>query len=54
MKLQGNNKKKNEKFLRKLFKKRPKMCLLTVDIKPFRQQMKGKHFTGNEFQRLTV
>ena len=35
MKLPGYDEEKNEKLLRKLFKKRPKMCLLTVDIKTF-------------------
>ena len=30
------------------------MCQLTVDIKPFRQQIKGKRIDDKEFQRLTV
>ena len=54
MKLQGSDEIKNERRLRKLFKERPKMCLLTVDIKPFRQYIKGKRVDGKEFQRLTV
>ena len=36
MKLQGNDEEKNEKLWRKLFKKNPKMCQLTLDLKPFR------------------
>ena len=39
---------------KRMFKKRPKMCLLTVDIKPFRQYIKGKRFAEKEFQRVTV
>ena len=36
MKLQRNDKEKNENLLKKLFKKTPKICLLTVNLKPFR------------------
>ena len=32
MKLQGNDEEKNEKLLRKLIKKNPKMCQLTLDL----------------------
>ena len=32
MKLQGSNEEENEKLLRKLFKKNPKMCQLTLDL----------------------
>ena len=54
MKLQGNNEEKNEKLLIKLFKKNPKMCQLTLDLKPFRPYIKGKCFAGKEFQSLTI
>ena len=30
------------------------MCLLILDLKPFRLQVKGKHTIGREFQRLAV
>ena len=50
MKLQGNDEEKKEKLLRKSFKKNPKMCQLTLDLKPFRSQIKGKCFAGKEFQ----
>ena len=29
-------------------------CLLTLDVKPFRSQVKGKHSIGREFQSLAV
>ena len=29
-------------------------CLLTLDLKSFRSQVKGKHFIGREFQSLAV
>ena len=54
MKLQGNDEKKNEKFLRKLFKKNPKICQLTLGIKPFRSSIKGKSFARKKFKSRTV
>ena len=30
------------------------MCLLTVDIKPFRSKIKGKRFAGKESQTYCV
>ena len=29
-------------------------CLLTLDLKPIRSYVKGKHFAGKEFQSLAV
>ena len=31
-----------------------KRCLLILDLKPLRSQVKGKHFIGREFQSLAV
>ena len=51
-------KKKHKKIkaYRKSVWKEPtaKKCLLILDLKPFRSQVKGKHSIGREFQSLTV
>ena len=31
-----------------------KRCLIILDLKPLRSQVKGKHFIGREFQSLVV
>ena len=31
-----------------------KICLLILDVKPFRSQIKGMHYAGKEVQSLAV
>ena len=51
-------KKKHKKIkaYRKSIQKEPTVqrCLLILDLKPFRSQVKGKHSIGREFQNLSV
>ena len=50
------NKQKKITGYRKSVQKEPtvKRCLLILDLKPLKSQVKGKHFIGREFQSLAV
>ena len=50
------NKHKKVKAYRKSVKEEPtvKRCLLILDLKPLRSQVKGKHSIDREFQSLAV
>ena len=54
----GVTRKRNTKKLkhRKSVQKEPtvQICLLIIDLKPFRSCVKGKHSIGSEFQGLAV
>ena len=56
MELQEKKKGKKIKAYRKSLQKEPtaNRCLLILDLKPFRLQVKGKHSIGREFQILAV
>ena len=55
MELQGKEEDKAENHIGKLIKWSPKIkCLLILDVKPFRSQVKGMHYAGKEVQSLAV
>ena len=47
---------KNIKTYRKSVSKEPtvKICLLILDLKPFRSQVRGKHSIGRELQSVAA
>ena len=55
MELQEKEEDNAENRIGKLIKWSPKIkCLLILDVKPFRSQVKGMHYAGKEVQSLAV